>query len=248
MLSTTHLRPALTGFARRAGAYARSVPGTLVWLTALAVTTLLAGTMSDDQLAAVLTSQSTNLDNLASRPIEVMIGSAIWDGHAAWWFLLVFAAFHARVERWLGTWRWLTVVLGAHVIGTLISQGVVAIAIARGALPTSMAGTDDYGVSYTLAGAIGVLAYRFAPTGRVWYAAAVLAVYSVPFWLPAFGPATFTDIGHLTALVVGLGAYPLVARFARRARTAPIAYSSDQLGQVSNVPRSRTEPMPSPVG
>lgn len=241
-------RPAAATVARRAVAFARTVPGTLVWLAALGVTTVLADRMSDAELAAVLTSQSTNLDNLASRPIEVMIGSAIWDGHAAWWFLLVFGAFHARVERWLGTWRWLTVVLGAHVVGTLISQGVVAIAIARGALPASMAGTDDYGVSYTLAGAIGVLAYRFAPTGRLWYAAAVLAVYSLPFWVPAFGPATFTDLGHLTALLTGLAAYPLVARFARRSRRPAAGYSSDQLGQVAKVPRNRTEPMPSPAG
>jgi hypothetical protein len=191
------------------------VPGTLLWLAAIGVTSTLAERMSGADLDQVLVSQSTNLANLASRPLEVMVGSALWDGHPAWWFLVMFGLFHARVERWLGTARWLAVVLGAHVIGTLVSQGYVELAIWHGALPATMATTDDYGVSYTLAGAIAVLAYRLSPVARGWYVAMVLAIYTGPFWAQPLSSATFTDLGHLTAVLVGLSAWPLVRRYAR---------------------------------
>jgi len=214
VLALAPTRPAARA-ARWLWSTVRAVPGTLVWLAAIAVTSGLAERMSNAHLDQVLVSQSTNLANLAGRPLEVMVGSALWDDHGAWWFLVVFGVFHARVERWLGTARWLAVVFGAHVIGTLVSQGFVALAIRYGSLPATMAATDDYGVSYTLAGAIALLAYRLAPVARAWYVALVLAIYTGPFWAQPLDAMTFTDIGHLTAVLVGLSAWPLVRRHAR---------------------------------
>ena len=64
-------------------------PGTLLWLTALVVTGVVGEELSDQQLGDRLLAASTNLTNLAHQPVRVLVDSALWDGHAVWWLLLV---------------------------------------------------------------------------------------------------------------------------------------------------------------
>jgi hypothetical protein len=71
--------------------------------------------------------------------------------------------------------------------------------------PHSAVDTLDVGVSYALAGVVGVLTYRIAAPWRYLYLAAVLAVYGIPF----FTARTFTDLGHFTSVLLGLACYPL---------------------------------------
>jgi hypothetical protein len=72
--------------------------------------------------------------------------------------------------------------------------------------PQSAVNTLDIGVSYALAGVVGVLVYRIAAPWRYPYLVVVLAVYGVPL---ATG-RTFTDLGHFTSVLIGLACYPLV--------------------------------------
>ena len=44
-------------------------------------------------------------------------------------YAVLFELFHANVERWIGTLRWLCVVAVAHVAATLISQEILLHAI-----------------------------------------------------------------------------------------------------------------------
>lgn len=55
-------------------------------------------------------------------------------------------------------------------------------------------------MSYALAGAVAVPTYRIAVPWRPAYLAVVLLVYTLPL---AAAP-TFTDVGHFSAVLVGL--------------------------------------------
>ncbi|WP_394815835.1 rhomboid-like protein [Streptomyces gibsoniae] len=187
-------------------AYVRSAPGTYLWLAVLFVTTVALHHMSPRVEEEFLRQRSTNIHELSSHPVRVLITSAMWIDGGHWLpYAVLYTAFHAQAERWLGTARWLAVCVAAHVLATLASEGALLQAIRRGVAPLSAADTLDIGVSYALAGVVAVLAYRIAAPWRYAYLAVVLTVYAVPFVLSP----TFTDFGHLISVLIGLGCYPL---------------------------------------
>ena len=187
-----------------------TTPGTLLWITALLVTSAVGQELSEPALGDRLLAASTDLANLSDQPVRVLVDSALWDAHPMAWLVLVLGTVSWTVERWLGTGRWFAVLFGAHVAGTLVSQGVVALQIAHGLAPTSAEVVLDYGVSYALAGALGVLAHRLPLRWQALYVTVALADFTFPFWAPGHPPVTFTDLGHLVALLTGLAAYRLV--------------------------------------
>lgn len=189
-----------------AWAYVRRAPGTFIWLAILLVTTIVMHQLSPEALHHVLGSRSTNLHHLREDPFHVLISSAFWLAGGGWFgYFVLFNLFHVPVERWLGTWRWVTVAVVAHVGATYLSEGVLYLAIRHGEAPESAVNTLDVGVSYALAGVTAVLAYRIAPPWRYLYVVGVLLVYG----LPLLGTLTFTDIGHFTAVLIGFACYPL---------------------------------------
>lgn len=187
-------------------AYVRRAPGTFVWLAILLVTSIAMNHLSPAELNDVLGDRSTNLHHLREDPVHVLISSAFWLAGGSWLsYFVLYNLFHVPVERWLGTLRWLVVVVVAHVGATYISEGVLYLAIHNGHAPESSVNTLDVGVSYALAGVTAVLTYRIAPPWRYLYAIGVLLVYG----LPLLGGLTFTDIGHFTATLIGFACYPL---------------------------------------
>lgn len=201
--------PARPGRARRAArwawAYVRRAPGTYVWLLVLAANTFVLQLMSEPTRHYFLVHHSTNLVELHHHPLRVLVVSALWTERPSFlsWFVL-FNLFHVPVERWLGTLRWLLVVGFAHVLATLISEGVVAYGIDHGALPAHMAHTIDIGVSYGVAGAAGVLTWRVARPWRWLYLAGLLVFFTVAL----VRERDFTAIGHLSAALIGVSAQP----------------------------------------
>lgn len=184
-----------------------TAPGTYLWLAALFVTTVVLHRMSPAFEDAFLRDRSTNLHELAQNPVRVLISSAFWIDGGRWLpYAVLFTAFHATAEHWLGTLRWLAVATAAHVVATLVSEGVLAWAIRQDHAPQSAADARDIGVSYALAGVIAVLTYRVPHPWPYVYAFAVLVFYGIP--LVADG-RTFTDVGHFTAVLTGLACYPL---------------------------------------
>ncbi|WP_200932800.1 rhomboid family intramembrane serine protease [Williamsia sp. Leaf354] len=201
--------------------YVRSAPGTYLWLTVLFVTTVIAHRVAPDQLTHILQNRSTNLRHLLHNPLPSLFRSAFWiDGNGWFLYAIVFTLIHAPVERWLGTARWVAVVVIAHVTATYISQGILLWAIDSGRAPQSDLAVIDIGVSYGLAGVAGILVYRIARRWRWLYGGALAVVCLTPIvWPLVHGTHfTFTDIGHLCAAIVGLACYPITRIGRRRTR------------------------------
>ncbi|MGW0173920.1 rhomboid-like protein [Rhodococcus sp. NPDC003322] len=187
-------------------AYIRRAPGTFIWLAILLVTTVVARYLPEHVLQEVLGDRSTNLHHLREDPLRVLVTSAFWLAGGPWIsYLLLYNIFHVPAERWLGTLRWVTVCVIAHVGATYLSEGVLYWAIRHGDAPVSAVNTLDVGVSYALAGVVGVLTYRIATPWRYAYALGVVVFFAVP----VFVNQTFTDVGHLTAALLGFACYPL---------------------------------------
>jgi len=185
----------------------RDAPGTYLWLAVLLGTTVWVRRLDPGRRARVLAANSTSLARLRRAPLLVLATSALFVAEGGWLFYAaLFTLFQAPAERWLGTGRWLAVCAIAHVVATLISQGYVAAAVDDGRLPEDTLTADDYGVSYALAGAIGVLTYRIDSPWRYLYLVVLLAYYG---WDLA-RTRDFTAIGHLCAFLLGLGCYFLV--------------------------------------
>jgi hypothetical protein len=192
---------------RAVAEYVRGAPGTYLWLLVLFVTTVALHHMSPDFEEDFLRQRSTNIHELSDNPVRVLFASAMWIPSGRWLpYAVLYTVLHAQAERWLGTLRWLLVCVAAHVLATLISEGALLWGIQRGMVPPSAVNTLDVGVSYALAGVAGVLTYRIARPWRYPYAAAVLAVFGVPL----LAGRTFTDLGHFTAVLIGLACFPLV--------------------------------------
>lgn len=197
-------------FLRHAGTavwrYVCSAPLTFAWAAVLLVTTLAQHAMSEGQLAEVLVQRSTNVINLVQHPLQSLVVSLFWIDGTFWFpYLVSYALFHAQVERWLGWWRWLVIGLSGHVVATLVSQGVLLVAVQRGIAPPIMLGVRDVGVSYFQAAMIGVLAHHFVPRWRRAYAGVALVAYVLPLVVQP----GMTTLGHLVALLVGVAFLPL---------------------------------------
>ncbi|MER5468024.1 rhomboid-like protein [Streptomyces sp. NPDC002685] len=187
--------------------YVRGAPGTYIWLAILFITTVAMHHMSPDFEADFLRQRSTNIHELSNNPVRVLFASAMWIDGGHWLpYAVLYTVFQAPAERWLGTARWLAVNAAAHVLSTLISEGALLWAIRHGMAPHSAVDTLDIGVSYALAGVIGVLTYRIAAPWRYPYLVIVLAVYGVPF----LTARTLTDLGHFASVLIGLACYPMV--------------------------------------
>ncbi|MFE3036212.1 rhomboid-like protein [Streptomyces canus] len=191
----------------RVWAYVRSAPGTYVWLAVLFVTTVALHHMSPEFEEQFLRQRSTNIHELSSNPLRVLVSSAMWIDSGHWLpYVVLYSLFHAPAERWLGTARWLAVCAAAHVLATLISEGALLWGIRHGMAPASAVNTLDIGVSYALAGVVAVLTYRIPAPWRYVYGFGALVVYAVPL----VTGRTFTDLGHFTSALIGFGCRPLV--------------------------------------
>ncbi len=232
----------MTGVPRAGAAatwrYVRSAPGTFIWLAILFVTTVIAHRVGHDQLTHILQNRSTNLRHLMHDPLPSLFRSAFWiDGNGWFVYVLPYVLIHATIERWLGTARWLAVVVIAHVGATYISQSVLLWAINTGHAPQSDLNVIDIGVSYGLAGVAGILVYRLRRPWRYVYLTALLVVAATPVVWPLINGShgTFTDIGHLCAVLIGLLCYPLT----RLGRSTPLRV---ELPPVSAHIVERTDP------
>ena len=188
---------------------------------------------------AALGAASTNLDHLSSDPISVLVTSACWVAPGGAGAVLGVVAFFvlvaAPLEARIGPRRWLVCFAAGHVGATLVVAAGLVLAVRADIEPTSIARHIDVGWSYGGFALAAALAFQLRSPWR-WLVAGGLTVSR----LVALVHPTFTDWGHLTALVIGfaLGVRWRVAPRGRRAAGCLPATDAQQADPAAAVGRT----------
>lgn len=164
---------------------------------------------------AVVREMSTNLHNLSRGHLSTLIGSAfVSDGdNIAVWLPGLVCLLTLGELIWRGRGLLLTFAVG-HVGATLLVAIWLVFAVQAGWLPVSIAHATDVGVSYGAVCVLGALTASIPSRWRTiwvgfWLGVAVSAALSVDF----------TAIGHVLALLLGMG---LSFRLPALARWTPV--------------------------
>ena len=183
-----------------------SAPLSYAWLAILFVTTRVQQSAGRRKAKQIQRNHSTNLRRLNNEPSRVLAASLFWLDDRKWWpYIPAFVGIIAPAERRLGWWRWFFVGVGAHVIGTYVGQSYLRLLIRHKRAPKRLVNARDVGVSYFLLGVAGALTGYVQPPWRARSQATAVAALAAN---TAARP-TFTEVGHLTAFMVGLAAAPL---------------------------------------
>ncbi len=161
------------------------------------------------------------MHNLAHDPVGSLVVSAFvtQQFELAWPVLIALALFGAN--RALGNWRTAVVCAAGHVIGTLVSEGIVAYRVSRGLLPPADRYLIDVGPSYVVVSAIAVALLYGSWLARAAAALDLVLLVAVGNIFGGLSALNVTAVGHATALAVGVVAGSLLAwRLRRRERSA----------------------------
>lgn len=175
--------------------------------------------------ADLVLSSSTNLENLRSHPILVLLVSAfVLSSPWGLWILPFLMWAYSAGQRWLGRGATVLVALFGHVFATVFVGVLLTAGIAHHQFSRGLAQEPDVGVSYGLAAVLGVLLFRLPPRRRQLVAGGGTAVL---LGLVVVSQ-TFTDLGHLVAWGIGLAMGLVGSRIA--AAAPPAAAASAPLG------------------
>ncbi|MEN3361994.1 MAG: hypothetical protein V7637_5976 [Mycobacteriales bacterium] len=210
----------------------------VTFLVALAVADVLAGWTSSAWQSATARWASTNVVNLEHHPIGALVLSAfVTGGHPAVWPLLASMGV-LSAERLLGPARTLLLCGSAQVIGTLVSEGIVAYRVQVGALPGSALSQLDVGPSYVVVAALtlAVLAGSWLP--RMIALAGLLTL--APYLFTGLSHFDVAAVGHLISIALGMAAAALYQqnRARRRLRTAADPLTSQAGGATPDPARA----------
>jgi membrane associated rhomboid family serine protease len=187
---------------RQAVISARRVPVTVSFVVLLAIAEISYALLTHDDELRFAAWASTNVARLRTEPFGPMIVSAfvVQEDPLAW--LIVGGAAFAIVEWRLGWWRALVAALAAHVVGTLVSEGIVWWRVNDRALPASAQHQLDVGASYVVAGVLAAAVVVAPRLGRI--LASIVLVALSPALLEGITSLDVAAVGHLTALVIGV--------------------------------------------
>ncbi|OBI17311.1 hypothetical protein A5712_24125 [Mycobacterium sp. E2327] len=186
---------------RRTLSGAASVRITATYAVVLVAVSLLLTALGPHAREVAVSRMSTNLHNLAHGRLTTLVGSAfVDDGGDICACLPALVCLLALGELiWRGRGLVITFAVG-HVGATLIVAAGLVVALKVGWLPFSVARASDVGVSY---GAVCVLGALTASIPSRWRSA------WVGWWLGialmAASGADFTAVGHVVALLLGIG-------------------------------------------
>ncbi|WP_088281503.1 rhomboid-like protein [Kineosporia sp. A_224] len=187
----------------------------------LLVVDLLVRSVPDDGGAAVRGWASTSLDTLTGGVLHavgaLVLSAFVPEESAGWW--AVFALVGCWVTgRAVGVRRAVLVGVSGQVVGTLLSEGLLAVRIGRGDADEALRGALDIGPSYVVvallvAGVVGGRRFERAP-------ALVCFGLLAPYLFDGLTGLDVTAVGHTTAVAVGAGAGFLATRRAARPQQA----------------------------
>ena len=170
--------------------------------------------------AAFVAWASTSVANLEHDPVGCLVVSAFVTGGGVVTWVPVIALGMFGANRAVGGWRTVLVCAAGHVIGTLVSEGIVAWRVASGALPASYRHLTDVGPSYVVVSAV-VVALLCAPAAwRVLAAADLLLLVFVARIFAGLSELDVAAVGHLTAIITAAAIVALLACYRGRSAGA----------------------------
>ena len=188
------------------------------------VVTGLVYTLLDPGAQATFTGwASTNVANLEHEPVLPLLLSAfVAPGYLLTWPVLIALALFGA-NRAVGNARIALVCLAAHVIGTLVSEGIAAYRVDAGQLSAASRHLTDVGPSYVVVAAVVV-----ALALGTWLVRALAAIDLVILVFPGaiFGGLSQLDVaavGHLTAMLTAAVAVLLFWQRGRRSSGRDVA-------------------------
>jgi hypothetical protein len=164
---------------------------------------------------------STDVVNLHHHPIGCLVLSAFVAGTdwLAWPLLIALALFGAC--QVLGNWRTAVVLAAGHVLGTLVSEGIVAYRVQHALLPVTDNRILDVGPSYVVVAAIMVALLYGSWWARVAAAAGLAILVFAGQIFAGLSTLQVAAVGHATALVAGAVAGGLLWWQRRALRAQP---------------------------
>jgi hypothetical protein len=162
---------------------------------------------------------STNLVNLAHDPVGCLVASAfIPSGSAIGWPLLIAVALLCA-SKVLGSGRTALVCAAGHVLGTLVSEGILAYRVSHGLLPESDSRIIDVGPSYVVVSALTVAILYGPRLVRIVAVIGLALMIVVGGIFSGLSTLQVAAVGHTTAIVINaaLGGF-LAWRLRRRPR------------------------------
>src|SRR5580704_7064426 len=197
------------------------------YLAAFGLAELVSALLPDRDQAALLAWASTNVHNLARHPVGCMIASAFFPTGAQllWPAIIALALFGAN--HVLGNWRTAVTCAAGHVIGTLVSEGILAYQIAHGTRPAAERFITDVGPSYIVVTAIAVgLLWGRWPV-RCAAAIDLAALVFIGGIFSGLSQLAVAPVGHVTALITGCALGGLLV-WQRRRRLAIVGMAADR--------------------
>lgn len=203
-----------------------------------AVSSVYAYGLGPSDRRSFVASTATNLVNLKTHPLGTLVASTFVAEAAPWiWVAFAIVGLFPVAHRF-GNLRALFLVSTAQVIGTLISEGLLAWQISTGALPESMRFLDDVGPSYVIASAlVATILYGAEPVVRTvrhghwlfdripsrWWriGAAVGLAFLAPNLFEGLDHLEVAAVGHVVSMMTGAGLGLLMARLERRRPGTP---------------------------
>ncbi|UDM05184.1 hypothetical protein LGI35_29185 [Streptomyces longhuiensis] len=186
-------------------------PFTFAYAAVLVGTSLFALFADPGVVASALRGSSTDVAHLAHTPVFVLVASALWiDGGITSPFAVAFLVVLTALERRIGGWCTAGVFVLGHTVATLATEVPVGLSVMAGHLPESSLHRLDYGISFGVAASIGALAGLLTPWLR-WAVLVVVGGMLVEDLVVFADP--MTSWGHLMALAIGVGTWPLVRRW-----------------------------------
>ena len=175
-----------------------------IYLIGFVITEAVCSTLSPGQLNAFTVWASTSVHNLQHDPVGSLVASAfLAQGYwLAWPFLIALAMFGAN--KVLGNWRTVLVCGAGHVIGTLVSEGIVGYRVAHGSLPAADRYLIDVGPSYVVVSAIVVALLYGSWLARATAALDLVLLVWVGDIFGGLSQLVVSAVGHVTAITVGV--------------------------------------------
>ncbi|MEV6978465.1 rhomboid-like protein [Kitasatospora sp. NPDC093806] len=205
------LRTGLAGWVLARVPTPRRNPFALGYLAVVGATTTFAGLADPELVLRLQEASSSDGHNLLQHPLRALLLSGFWVAGPVWMpYLWAFAFTVAPLERRVGAARAALVFAAGHATATLLSQGVVIVAVETGRLEPAAMDYLDIGVSYGVLASLGALAGLLRPRGRLLALGLAAALIADQI---ATDRDLVTAVGHPVALLVGVALWRRLRRW-----------------------------------